>query len=253
VSQRIAVRVAQQIVQRYFSEGIEEGLRLPTEKEMVDDFRVGRTTIREALRLLEARGVIRVRAGRYGGPIVRRPPDEAIGETLTLLLQRERASLRAVLDARLALEPAIARMAAENISDEQVARLDETVRLIMERSEDAEIFAVQNTCFHTVIVQAANSPALKIYLNGLNSIADGTFAGIQYSPGRHRATAEAHQCIIDALRIRDPDAAEAAMHAHIEDIGAYWTRRYPDLVSRPIRWTMDPYPDITAPLQVDTV
>src|ERR1700733_13663454 len=68
-SERIAHALASCIVDQGFS----EGALLPTEREMVATFRVGRTTLREALRLLETRGVLTIRPGPQGGPVVRRP------------------------------------------------------------------------------------------------------------------------------------------------------------------------------------
>src|SRR5207248_1815276 len=80
---------------------------------------VGRTTLREALRLLETRGVLTIRAGPKGGPVVRRPSAEDFGDALALILQFEGASLSDVIEARNALEPMLARLAAPRIDADQ--------------------------------------------------------------------------------------------------------------------------------------
>lgn len=236
---KIAVWVAQRIAEAHFSQGIREGTSLPKEREMMEEYGVARTTIREALRLLEMRGLVRMRPGKNGGPVVTQPASDSLGENLTLLLQLEQASLRDVLDARLTLEPAMAKLAAERITTEQ---LDELERTIKEMRADStlgdHVFADHNWCFHDTISRAAHSAALKFFLDSLRSIADGTSAGIHYSPQRHNATAAAHERIVYALRQRDPGQAEQAMREHIEEIGMFWRSRYPELLSTPIHWTL---------------
>src|ERR1700761_3404539 len=92
------------------------GARLPREKEMVEQLGVGRTTLREALRILETRGVLTIRSGPGGGPIVRHPEPSDLTGALTLILQFQRATMVEVLDARIWLEPIGARMAASHIT-----------------------------------------------------------------------------------------------------------------------------------------
>jgi DNA-binding FadR family transcriptional regulator len=79
--------VARQISQQFIADGLAEGTRLPPEKAMVDRYQVGRGTLREALRLLENRGVLSIKTGRDGGPVVRRPRPSDLGEAINLILR----------------------------------------------------------------------------------------------------------------------------------------------------------------------
>src|SRR5437762_10728735 len=104
--------IARNLATRIAEGGLAPGSRLPVEREMVETLGVGRTTLREALRLLETRGVLTIRPGPRGGPAVRRPRPADLGAALTLILQFEQASLADIMEAREALRPMVARLAA---------------------------------------------------------------------------------------------------------------------------------------------
>ncbi|MGW1991949.1 FadR/GntR family transcriptional regulator [Embleya sp. NPDC001921] len=230
-------RLAQVLARPILTGALREGDRLPNEQEMMLRYEAGRPTVREALRLLEARGLITLKSGPGGGPIVRHPRKESLGESLSLLLQIEGASFGDVADARRALEPMLARRAAERITPEQVVELDETVRLLRENPGDQQVFAAQNQRFHAVVAEAARSVVLDVFASSLKALADGVRVGVTYSARKQAAVAAAHEVIVAALRTGDPDAAEAAMREHLEEAERYWRRRYPDLMGRPVEWT----------------
>jgi DNA-binding FadR family transcriptional regulator len=231
-SEIIARELANHIVDRE----LVEGTRLPPEHEMLEIFRVGRTTLREALRLLETRGVITIRAGRHGGPVVRRPRPADLSESLTLILQFEQSSLADVLVAREALEPVVARLAAERITDEALAVLRSTVDAMLANIGDQRVFLRENRIFHSTIAEASGSVVFSVFNDTLKSIADGAVVGVEYTPSRRRAVAQAHLEIIEALERRDPLSAESAMREHVEAAGRYWKAKYADIFNSPVRW-----------------
>lgn len=232
-SQRLAHVLAQPIL----SGQVREGDRLPNEAEMMARYGAGRPTVREALRLLETRGLIMLKTGPGGGPIVRRPPKGSLSEALSLVLQVEGASFADVTDARIALEPMIARRAAERITEEQLAELEDSIRRLRDHPGDHEVFVAENERFHTLIAEAAQSVVLDVFVSTLQTIADGVRVGIQYSARKQAAIATAHTSIVEALRARDPERAELAMRGHLAEAERYWRHRYPELMTRPVRWT----------------
>lgn len=231
-SERIAHELAAHIVDA----GLEEGAVLPTEREMIEAFGAGRTTIREALRLLETRGVLTIRPGPRGGPVVRRPRPADLGGALTLILQFEQASLADIMEAREALRPMVARLAAARISDERLVELRASVARMLEHVDDQQFFFEENARFHSLVAEASGSVVLRVFTESLKSIADGAFVGIRYNEKRRRAVAAAHARIVDALEQRDPDGAADAMSHHLTAARRYWESEYPELVSQPIRW-----------------
>lgn len=231
-SEIVARRIADEIVRKQMVPGD----RLPPETEMMESFDVGRSTIREALRLLETRGVLVIKRGPGGGPVVRRPRPEDLSEGLTLLLQLEGASLRDVIDARQALEPTLARLAAERVTEDELDAMEGTVVRMREAAGDHEVFLEQNWVFHKLISQAARSVPLQAFVDSLKSIWDGAIGGVTYSAHQHERVANAHELIISALRARDPEKATSSMNAHLAEAAAYWARQYAGIMEQPLRW-----------------
>jgi DNA-binding FadR family transcriptional regulator len=235
-SPKISELVARELARRIIDERLEEGTMLPNERELIEIFHVGRTTLREALRLLETRGVITIRTGPRGGPIVRRPRPDDLSDVLTLTLQFEGAALADVLEARVVAEPAITRLAADRITDEELAELEEATEAMAAATGDGAAFVEQNIRFHRLIGEVAGSVALQVFLRSLESIVQSEVSGIEYSPRQRKKFVEDHARIVEALRARDGDAAAAAMRDHLEAARQFWQRKYAHLVSRRVHW-----------------
>lgn len=227
--------VAEEIVNEIIDKALPDGTRLPPEKEMLVLLDVGRSTLREALRLLETRGVITIRSGRNGGPVVRKPRTTDLSEALTLLLQFEGSSLADVLYAREALEPVIALAAAEHITAEQVEILRATVDRIA-RTSDPATFVRENQRFHSTLAEAAHNPVLHMFSDTLKSITDGSRIGVQYTARYRRAVRDDHLAIIEALERGDGESAAAAMRAHLAASAAHWRSRSANLHDVEVRW-----------------
>lgn len=234
--QKMALLVAQQIVTDIQTRGAGPGDRLPPEKLMLEEYQIGRGTLRESLRFLELQGLISLKPGPGGGPIVEAPNGSGLATSLTLLLQLENAPYRDVVEARETLEPAMASHAAARMSDEQLAALKASVDRMSENVGDEEIFAETNHEFHDVIAQASGNALFTHFIDALTGILDGTTMGIEYPEHRRKHVVEAHQRIYDALASRDGSAAAAAMSEHIEEYSKYINRKYPDTIMEPISW-----------------
>lgn len=228
--------IARDLVTHIVRSNLPPGTMLPTEREMVEAFGVGRTTLREALRLLETRGVITIRSGPRGGPVVRRPQPSDLSEALTLILEFEGVSLSALLEARVAIEPMVARLAASRMTKESLQKLQDTVDTMLSNLDNHQVFLRENLSFHVFVSQFSGNVVLRVFSDTLKWIADGSMLGISYTPGRRRAVAEAHQRIIDALAEGDADQAEAMMRVHLDEAGNFWRKNYPDLVSGVVHW-----------------
>jgi DNA-binding FadR family transcriptional regulator len=232
-SELIAVDLASYIV----SAELAEGDMLPNEKEMAEQLHVGRTTLREALRLLESRGVLTIRSGPRGGPVVRRPRTTDFSSSLELVLQFERATLADVLRARLILEPMMVRLAADAITAPQLAELQETVDAMRANRESQRVFLEQSSRFFKIIGEACRSVVLRLFVDAISAMAADAIPRVEYTSTRREAVAEAHLRVLSALRAHDPDRAEREMLVHVEEGIAFWKRTYPDLPELAVRWT----------------
>ena len=229
--------IARDLVRYITENGLPEGAMLPVEREMLKMLGVGRTTLREALRLLESRGMLEIRTGPKGGPVVRRPAADSMAESLSLVLQFDGATMADVLEARQAFEPALAGLAASRITAAQLAELDESSERIVAAPQDHDVFVRENMRFHEVVAEAAGSVVLKLFLAQLESIREAELVGADYTAKRRKAVAAVHAEIAEALRAGDPALATERMREHVSEATKYWRTKHKDLYNRQIRWS----------------
>jgi DNA-binding FadR family transcriptional regulator len=231
---KISVLLAEAIADGIISRGLRPGDRLATEAEMIAGYQVGRATLREALRVLEAQGVIEVRVGAGGGPFVARPDAHRLARMLSLLLRMSDVTLREVLDARLIAEPALAAQAARSRTGGQVAALRANQRALESVARGSADFLQVNQEFHTLIADASGNRPLAALWSALAAIADGHEAGVRYTPAALVAMIAAHRKISDAIISQDAEEAARAMTAHMAATQAYIDRYYPHLIDKPV-------------------
>ncbi len=233
---KTAMLLAQRIVAEIADGGLEPGASLLSEREMLEEYGVARGTLREALRFLEIQGVITIRTGPGGGPVVNAPASRHLASIIAMMLQLDGAPFRAVLEARATLEPWMARRAAERRTDEQLERLHASVRRLEAHGTGDGDFLDENTAFHAEIADAAGNEVFSMIIGSLNWIVDGSVLGVTYSEPQRTAIAREHRRIYQAIVARDGERAAAAMAVHMHDYGTYLDRFYPETVDTPIRW-----------------
>lgn len=234
--QKTAVLVAQRIAADIQRRGNKVGDRLPPEKVMLDEYQVGRGTLREALRFLELQGLISLKPGPGGGPVVEQPDGSGLAASLTLLLQFENASFRTILEARAGLEPIMTQLAALRCTEEQLAELKNNLDHMAEANDDEHLFLKLKGEFHDLISKASGNAIFVNLIDALAGILDGAAIGIELPAHRRLAVHKAHERIFDALAAHDPTAAAAAMRVHIDEFTRYAETKFPDALDSPVRW-----------------
>ena len=121
--------LAERLKQEILSDGYRPGASLPTERELVSTTGLSRGSVREALRILEAQGLVNTRAGRYGGTTVTQPTNDQLAGHINLYIKGRSVTLSALVEVRLALEPMVAALAATRRTEADLAKL----RVIAER------------------------------------------------------------------------------------------------------------------------
>ena len=196
---------------------MEEGSRLPTERELVDQTGLSRGSVREALRKLEVEGLIKPRPGRFGGNIVSRPGNEAMAHFIAQFVRGRRLSLRVLQETRETIEPALARLAAFHRTDDDLQRLREINEQLASPDIDRARFAELNIDWHNAVGAASGNDLLEAFLF---SISYGVVTATQnekYDTEQTRADAvRAHSRVIEAIAKRDGDAAFRRMERHVK-------------------------------------
>ena len=234
--QKTAMLLAQRIVGDINRRGNTVGDRLPPERVMLEEYEVGRGTLRESLRFLELQGVISLKPGPGGGPVVQQPDATSLATSLTLLLQFANAPFRTIAEARGGLEPMMAQLAAERMSDEQLLDLKASVETMEENLDNQAVFLDENKRFHDVIARGSGNAMFGYLVDALLGILDGSAIGIDYPEVRRTAVHKAHLNIYEAIASRDAAQSAAAMEDHIAQYLKYAEKKFPDVLAAPITW-----------------
>jgi GntR family transcriptional repressor for pyruvate dehydrogenase complex len=215
-------RVAESITEAIVSGRLSPGQPLQPERELADNFGVSRTVIREAVRSLAAQGLVEARSGR--GMQVATVGSDAISRSMRLYL-RGNASIdyRSVHEVRSALEIQMAGIAAERVTEENLARLaDINERLGQLGVEDVRTAAELDVEFHSEIARATQNDLFGVMLDSVRDVLLEIRRSAFSAPGMIEYAATAHQRILDRLAERDPSAARAAMREHLERSDRAW-------------------------------
>lgn len=235
--QKTAMLLAQRIVADINRRGNNVGDRLPPERIMLEEYDVGRGTLRESLRFLELQGVITLKPGPGGGPVVQQPDASSLAHSMTLLLQFANAPFRSIAEGRSALEPMMAQLAAERMSETQLADLHLSVETMKENLNNQAIFLEENKRFHDVIAHGSGNAMFGFLIDALLGILDGSAIGIDYPEVRRAAVHKAHARIYEAIASRDASESAAAMADHIGEYLKYAEKKFPDVLSAPVVWS----------------
>lgn len=168
--QKAGELVAERLRTRIISGELSVGDRLPPEEELTAHFGVARTTLREALRILETQGLIEIRRGRGGGGVVTRPKPDQLAWSLALLLQFDGVTTSDLDHARQLIEPALARQLAAHHSDDDVAALGAAIDAADQAADasDAAAFAAAAARVHETIVERSGNVTLATLSNLLH-------------------------------------------------------------------------------------
>lgn len=182
------------------------GSKLPPERDLSERLDVSRNVLREAFRVLEARGIVRSRAG--GGRYVRQENISARLSADGVVLQLEHAVISDLLESRELLEAQVVRLAAQRIDPGKAAAVVEAAR-----STDGSW--EENTRFHTAVAAATGNFMLERLVRlQLDLLADLHQRDRYRSPDEARRGLAEHHAIAEAVAAGDPDAAEAAIRRH---------------------------------------
>jgi GntR family transcriptional repressor for pyruvate dehydrogenase complex len=216
---RVYEHIVEQIECAIFEGRLRSGDRLPPERELVRQFRASRVAVREALRTLEHRGLVSVRHGASGGHFVREADTGLLRRDLATLLRLGRLSVAQLTEARLILEPEVARLAAERARDEDLKVMRDALEERAEAVARGQHPRVLDIQFHRLVAAAAKNPVHAILTDALMDLeADVVVPRIELTAEDNARVAEAHREIHGAITARRPEQARELMAAHIVDV-----------------------------------
>lgn len=169
------VRLYQNIVDQIESAitrgALKPGERLPSERELVVQFGTSRPTVREALRVLEAHGVVRSRPGDPNGPEVLPFSPDVLARQMTRLVQLDGMSLADLLAFRMMIDGSASRLAARLHTQEELAAMEQTI-VVMEQAIDTgyDEFSEADVAFHDAIAKASRNAMIQVCHNVVRDV-----------------------------------------------------------------------------------
>ncbi|WP_137700363.1 FadR/GntR family transcriptional regulator [Marimonas lutisalis] len=226
------VQVAEAIKDWVVEQGLQAGDRLPGEAELIERFGMAKGTIREAMRILEAQGLIKTRTGPGGGSFVHEVSRQRAKALLGNYFYFKNLTIGDIYQLRLALEPELAASLAGNLSDDVLDQLAANIAQYSEPATTVDEERQQHVAslrFHAILAEQAQNPLLGFVIDFMvNLLSDLTVYRRLYSPPNLELWEQGrdHQeRLVAALRDGDADLARDIMRDHMETAWALMRRQ----------------------------
>lgn len=217
------LQVAEQLRRQILDGHLAAGDRLPPEVDLGEQFGVSRSTVREALRVLASRDLVRTRRGVSGGTFVNEVDATQVTQyletSLGLMSGRDDLRIEEMLEAREILEIPCARLAAVRRNDDQLAALRESLE--RGNADEAGRFS-EHSAFHRVLVAAAHNPMLTMLTEPLFRVLQTRLLRPEFAGRGEASVFDDHLVIYEAIEAADPERAGVLMERHLARLrGAY--------------------------------
>jgi DNA-binding FadR family transcriptional regulator len=235
-TEKVSEIIAREIV--HDSRGLPPGTMLPSEAKLLERYQVGRTSLREALRVLEVQGLIVMRPGPGGGPMLTEVDSAHFGRMASLYLHKAGATYRDTLDARLVLEPVVAGIIAEQQDPEHLRDLHDFLQRTADAAGDdgneqalEDLHAVE---FHEMLMGMSGNPVINLVGRSLQDLRVERDA-VPRTGEPPNATA-VHDMIARAIIDGSPAQAEQLMREHMREFIEYTHEHDPGLLETTVSW-----------------
>jgi GntR family transcriptional repressor for pyruvate dehydrogenase complex len=211
LGEQVAAQIAAQIGEGFWRPGD----RLPAESELCTTLRIGRSTLREALKSLAYVGMVQMRPGE--GTYVLDNAQGLADRIRTHGILKSEKELQDVSEARLILETELAAIAAERLEPGDLQKLEEILKAMKQALEgNGEDYATLDVDFHFAIAKSSKNQLLYELLTPIRNVLQDFIARSQSLPGIKDKAHEHHAKIVAALRQRNPEKARREMRAHLQ-------------------------------------
>jgi GntR family transcriptional repressor for pyruvate dehydrogenase complex len=213
---RLFDRVVSEIQSLIVSGRLEAGVKLPPERELAEELGVSRTVVREAVRILVAKGLLETKPGV--GTIVRQVTTDQVVEPLSLLLRTQGGPIpiEHLDQVRHILEVEIAGLAAMQATEEDVAELKRVMVGLEAIRDDSEAFAAGDADFHRALAQTTHNPLLMILLDSIRDLMQEVRALVARYPDLADRVMPDHYKVLERVIAEDVEGARQAMAEHLE-------------------------------------
>jgi Transcriptional regulators len=216
-TQSLASRIVSQVIDALFAGQFKPGQFLGTEAQLTETFQTSRVPIREALGRLEALGVVTIKTGAGGGATIAEGKPDQFATALAVQFMLIQVTAEEIFDARIGIECRAAELAAEKITDAQIAELKALLDRVMEADINRRESVERILAFHRAIVEASGARTLITLMHALEHALLNLFTALEASPRNSRIGYKSLQGIFERVAARDSEGAFTAMRHHLLD------------------------------------
>lgn len=217
-TKRISTNIVDQIREAILSGALNPGDRLPSEKELSKNFEVSKASLREAFRALEALGFLEVRQGMSGGAFVREVDLTTARNNMFNYIFFQKPTIHEFTQLRSFIEPAAAEIAAQKITPEELADLEENLEMTRKAQHKGAFYYELDTYFHHRIAGITGNRLVCFVIDSLKNAIVNIKLELELDHDFSVRVFQAHERIMNAFRARDPERARDAMLHHIEEV-----------------------------------
>lgn len=220
--------LADELRRRILTGALPAGAPLPPERDLVAQTGLSRSSVREALRILETESLVTTRPGRFGGTVASQPGDESIRRSLTHYVHGRRISLLELMQTREAVEPSLAALAAANRSAADLRKLVAVTQRVEDAFADLPLFLRENVEWHLAIAAAAHNDLLRAILASIADMVYKATATENFATEEVRKqVVQAHRRILEGITKKNAELARSRMARHLAAVTAA-VQRLPD-------------------------
>ena len=217
----ISEEIAKQIIKLISTGELQPGQRLPSERELCEQFGASRSSLREALRCLSIVGVLNARVG--DGTSVAADGETFLRRIVEWRLITERHDVENLMEVRIGLEGVSAANAALRASEEDIRKFQDLLAKMKLAARDARKFAILDVEFHVALAKASGNALVFDLVSMIRNHLVRVLPKVLQLPNAMPLSTKEHVAIVAAIERRNPDAARAAMHAHLDAVvKRYW-------------------------------
>ncbi|MFN2198201.1 MAG: FadR/GntR family transcriptional regulator [Anaerolineales bacterium] len=216
---RLYEQIVAQIEARILSGELQSGDKLPSERELAEQFGVSRTAIREAMKALTQSGLVEILPGR--GTFVTDSTSSAVRHSLDILVRvGNETGITDLLEVREILEPEIAALAALRAEQEDIQSMEEAVHAMDQAIDDPGSFIEADLDFHLALAHGSKNALIPVLIDSLVDLLRKHRIRAASVDGGMQRSQPHHKIILEAVKNKDADAARAAMQAHLVQVRA---------------------------------
>lgn len=218
-SSSLSAQMVAEVRDQLFAKALKPGDFLGSEKELAARFGTSRIVARDALRTLEALGIVEIRMGKGGGARIAHGNPRLFAEALAVQLDLAGVSAAEIMDVQRAVETLGAELAAEHATAQDIARLRQLLAAAEASIGDLDAFTRLSRDFHLAVAEASHNRVIVVQLLSLEHIS-WPRRNATATPKLARHILEIHSKLVDLIEMRDASAARALMNDHVKMIRA---------------------------------